>query len=66
MLKVLWLGKMETEDERIAAEIMKTVIKLELPLSLDEITERRGNCFPLWILAQCRNEKAKNTVKAQL
>ena len=48
---------MATEDElRIAHEIMKTVRRLQLPLQLDEITEGRGNCFPLSVLAQCRNQ----------
>ena len=41
-------------EERIAAEIMKTVRRLELPLNLDELTEGRGNCFPLAIIAQGR------------
>ena len=46
---------MATQDERrIATEILKTVRRLDLPLKLDEITEGRGNCFPLSILAQCR------------
>ena len=45
---------MATPEERIAAEIMKTVRRLELPLELDEITEGRGNCFPLSIFAQGR------------
>ena len=38
---------MAAVDERIAAEIMETVRKLELPLRLDDITEGKGNCFPL-------------------
>ena len=41
-------------DQRIAEEIMKTVRRLQLPLKLDEITEGKGNCFPLSILAQGR------------
>ena len=46
---------MATQDEkRIANEIMMIVRRLQLPLKLDEITEGRGNCFPLSILAQCR------------
>ena len=48
---------MATAEERIAAEIMKTVRRLELPLELDEITEGRGNCFPLSILAQGRRRE---------
>ena len=39
---------MATQDEtRIALEILKKVRALNLPLKLDEITEGRGNCFPL-------------------
>ena len=49
---------MATADEiRIAHEIMKAVRRLQLPLKLDEITEGRGNCFPLSILAQCRRQE---------
>ena len=49
---------MATADEiRIAHEIMKAVRRLQLPLKLDEITEGRGNCFPLSVLAQCRRQE---------
>ena len=49
---------MATADElRIAHEIMKAVRRLQLPLQLDEITEGRGNCFPLSVLAQCRRQE---------
>ena len=51
---------MATEDElKIAHEIMKTVRRLQLPLRLDEITEGRGNCFPLSVLSQCRRQEIK-------
>ena len=51
---------MATKDElKIAQEIMKTVRRLQLPLQLDEITEGRGNCFPLSVLAQCRRQEIK-------
>ena len=51
-------GKMASEDERrIGAEILKTVRRLDLPLKLDDITEGRGNCFPLAILAQCKRSE---------
>ena len=51
-------------------EILKTVRRLELPMKLDEITEGKGNCFPLAIIAQCRrpevfdklNESLKNLI----
>ena len=49
---------MATADEiRIAHEIMKAARRLQLPLKLDEITEGRGNCFPLSVLAQCRRQE---------
>ena len=48
---------MAAGDERIAAEIMEAVRRLELPLRLDDITEGRGYCFPLSILAQGRRHE---------
>ena len=49
---------MATADEiRIAHEIRKAARRLQLPLKLDEITEGRGNCFPLSVLAQCRRQE---------
>ena len=44
-------------EERIAEEILKKVQRLQLPLKLDEITEGRGNCFPLAVLAQGRRNE---------
>ena len=41
-------------ERRIGNEILRKIRSLQLPLELDEITEGRGNCFPLAILAQCR------------
>ena len=41
-------------DKIIGLEILQNVRRLQLPLKLDEITEGRGNCFPLAVLAQCR------------
>ena len=47
------LGIMESDNERrIGLEILKKIRSLQLPLKLDEITEGRGNCFPLAIIAQ--------------
>ena len=40
----------------IAHEIMRTIAKLQLPFMLDTITEGRGNCFPLAVIAQCRRK----------
>ena len=44
----------KVNEERIAKEIMKTIRKLKLPLELDSITEGKGDCFPLSIIAQCK------------
>ena len=44
-------------ERRIATEILKTVRRLDLPLKLDTITEGKGNCFPLSILAQCKRSE---------
>ena len=41
-------------EKKIADEIMKTVRKLKLPLRLDQITEGKGDCFPLATIAQCK------------
>ena len=49
---------MATQDEkRIGQEILNTARRLNLPVKLDEITEGRGNCFPLAVLAQCRRSE---------
>ena len=51
-------------EQRIATEIMKKVRRLDLPLKLDEITEGRGNCFPLAILAQGRRIEIKRNLSS--
>ena len=33
---------------------MDTVNKLQLPFKLDQLTEARGNCYPIAIMQQCR------------
>ena len=44
-------------ERKIAGEILKTIFRLKLPLCLDELTEGKGDCFPLALIAQCkRNE----------
>ena len=44
-------------ERKIAIDIMKTVERLRLPLVLDELTEGKGDCFPLSILSQCRRQE---------
>ena len=45
---------MYENEERIANEIMQTVNALGLPFKLDQLTEGRGNCFPIAILQQLK------------
>ena len=40
--------------KNIANDIMETVHRLQLPHKLDQLTEGRGNCFPIAIVQQCR------------
>ena len=47
-------------EKRIGLEILRKIQSLQLPLKLDDITEGRGNCFPLAILAQCRRPEIFN------
>ena len=42
---------------------METVNKLELPLILDQLTEGRGNCFPIAILQPCKTPEIKQQLK---
>ena len=49
---------MEADVElKIANEIMKTVNRLGMLYKLDALTEGRGNCFPLAVIAQCRRKE---------
>ena len=44
-------------------EIMETVHRLQLPFTLDELTEGRGNCFPISIIQQCRRPEISNYLR---
>ena len=50
-------------ERRIADEIMETVNRVQLPLILDQLTEGRGNCFPIAILQQCRRPEINQQLK---
>ena len=50
----------------IACEILRTVEKLQLPFILDDITEGRGNCFPLAVIAQCRRKEIFRNLTPEL
>ena len=43
---------------------METVHRLQLPLKLDQLTEGRGNCFPIAILQQCRRPEIYQQLKS--
>ena len=49
----------------IANQIMDTVRRLQLPVKLDQLTEGRGNCFPIAVLQQCRRPEILSHVKHQ-
>ena len=53
------------EEKKIAADIMNIVRKLQLPFKLDKITEGKGNCFPLAIIAQCNRQEIYNELSWQ-
>ena len=42
---------------------METVHRLQLPFKLDQLTEGRGNCFPIAILQQCRRPEINQQLK---
>ena len=47
----------ENIEEKIAKEILQTIKRLNLPYKLDAITQGKGDCFPLAIIAQCKREE---------
>ena len=58
---------MDTQiEEKIAQEIMVIVDKLQLPFMLDSITEGKGNCFPLAIMAQCRRPEVFQDLSSEI
>ena len=50
-------------EEKLADEIMKKVRQLDLPLKLDILTEAKGNCFPLAVIAQCNRPEIYRTLE---
>jgi hypothetical protein len=51
-------------ERNIANEIMETVQRLQLPFRLDQLTEGRGNCFPISIMQQCRRPEIFSQLKS--
>ena len=64
MISVSSMSKVN--EERIAEEIMKTIRQLGLPLKLDSITEGKGNCFPLSVIAQCKRPDIYNELEKHI
>ena len=44
-------------------EIMETVHRLQLPFKLDQLTEGRGNCFPISIIQQCQRPEISSYLR---
>ena len=57
---------MTSIEQRLADEIMKAVRQLSLPLKLDALTEAKGDCFPLAILAQCQRPEIYNALASRI
>ena len=53
-------------ERNIAKEIMETVQRLQLPLKLDQLTEGRGNCFPISIIQQCQRPEILSYLRPKL
>ena len=50
-------------ERMIADEIMETVNRLQLPFKLDQLTEGRGNCFPIAVIQQCQRQEINKQLK---
>ena len=50
-------------ERMIADEIMETVNRLQLPFILDQLTEGRGNCFPIAVIQQCQRPEINKQLK---
>ena len=55
-----------TIEENIAKEILQTINKLKLPFRLDRLTEGKGDCFPLCVIAQCKRKEIYNTLSREI
>ena len=53
-------------EERLAKEIMRAVKRLNLPLKLDRLTEAKGDCFPLAVIAQCERPQIFHTLNSSM
>ena len=42
---------------------METVNRLQLPFVLDQLTEGRGNCFPIAVIQQCQRPEINKQLK---
>ena len=63
---VQWTSEDRLHIEKIIAnEIMDTVHRLELPLKLDQLTEGRGNCFPIAIMQQLKRPEIFSQMRAK-
>ena len=56
----------ESIEEKIAKEILQTIKRLGLPFKLDQLTEGKGDCFPLAIIAQCKRKEIYNNLPRKI
>ena len=51
-----------SKKQSLAAKIMETVSRAQLPFKLDKITQGDGNCFYRGIWSQCQRSQVSGTV----
>ena len=51
-------------ERNIADEIMDAVHRLQLPFIVDQLTEGRGNCFPIAVIQQCQRPEINKQLKS--
>ena len=53
-------------ERKIADEIMETILRLQLPLKLDQPTEGLGNCFPIAIIQQLQRPEIFQQIRPSI
>ncbi len=53
-------------ERKIGNEILQHVRKLNLPFKLDQLTEGKGDCFPIAVIQQCRRPEVMSSLPSQI
>ena len=53
-------------ERKLADEIMETILRLQLPLKLDQPTEGLGNCFPIAIIQQLQRPEIFQQIRPSI